>query len=507
VQTASYNVSNFVPNRITIGGATLGVSGVGDVGLSIYNMSLPTIACGIKNVTYCSGGLRIKIDIGLGNFPTSNTPSVTVIPGVSFTSSINLVEFGIFFEVAQSCYKINSIDACSGNIIGVANQGVVKGYWGTISDAKFFDRNYAILYPADVGFVRFAQGTFNLKISLPLLPTVDLPFGIGIGIRANEGSLVGNNTPKTLSAPFPKTLCDGVKIGDFLATAIAACAASAQFDIQLTAPAIPAFVAATVSSVINTITSTIASTALGLVTPLLAPIIDPILSPILSATGTGMGEACVTVYGLGGCCYDVAIEKTVVPAIAPIGTNVVYTLQVKNQFNPTTGTTVKEVLPSGLSYISDDGNGAYSNVTGVWNIGNMAKAATATLRITAKTTQVGIITNMAQVLIGQIETDTTNNKADVCISVPYGLACNRTFTATASSGYTSYQWYKDGVAISGATANTYLINSAGQYNYTVNGNLLNASCPQKTCCPIVFIDNCVCPPTLCLPVSLMKVTN
>ena len=50
---------------------------------------------------------------------------------------------------------------------------------------------------------------------------------------------------------------------------------------------------------------------------------------------------------------------------------------------------------------------------------------------------------------------------------PAGLCPNFTATLTADSGYSVYQWFADGVAISGATSRTYTATKPGVYTYSV----------------------------------------
>ncbi|MCP4123103.1 MAG: DUF11 domain-containing protein, partial [Bacteroidetes bacterium] len=68
-----------------------------------------------------------------------------------------------------------------------------------------------------------------------------------------------------------------------------------------------------------------------------------------------------------------------------------------------TGVTVKDILPSDLSYMSS--TGAYIPGSGLWIIGNIAADSIATILITAKVTSISApITNFAQV-----ETATPND--------------------------------------------------------------------------------------------------
>ena len=95
---------------------------------------------------------------------------------------------------------------------------------------------------------------------------------------------------------------------------------------------------------------------------------------------------------------DLELAKTVDMSDVLVGASVVFTVSVTNQGpDPATGVTVADVLPSGLSYLSDDGGGDFVSATGVWTTGSLAVGATVTLKITASVDQVGTFTNTAEV--------------------------------------------------------------------------------------------------------------
>lgn len=79
---------------------------------------------------------------------------------------------------------------------------------------------------------------------------------------------------------------------------------------------------------------------------------------------------------------DLAVTKTVDDSTPPEGANIIYTLTVVNN-GPDNATNVNltDVLPAGVSYVSDDGS--YNSGTGVWTIGSLNNGSTATLNITA----------------------------------------------------------------------------------------------------------------------------
>ncbi len=96
---------------------------------------------------------------------------------------------------------------------------------------------------------------------------------------------------------------------------------------------------------------------------------------------------------------DLTLTKTVDNGAPAVGANVVFTVTVANaaEFSDATGVVVGDLLPSGYSYLSDDSAGAYDPGTGVWSVGNIPAASSATLNITAKVLGAGDYTNTAEV--------------------------------------------------------------------------------------------------------------
>jgi uncharacterized repeat protein (TIGR01451 family) len=80
---------------------------------------------------------------------------------------------------------------------------------------------------------------------------------------------------------------------------------------------------------------------------------------------------------------------------------VVFTITVTNNDpSEATGIKVTDILPSGLSYVSDDSAGSYDRSTGIWDIGSVSASLennTAILNITATVVQEGAIVNIASI--------------------------------------------------------------------------------------------------------------
>jgi uncharacterized repeat protein (TIGR01451 family) len=109
---------------------------------------------------------------------------------------------------------------------------------------------------------------------------------------------------------------------------------------------------------------------------------------------------------------DLSIVKSVNSTTVVVDSNVVFTVTVSNSGpGNASNVSVKDVLPSGLTYVSDTGAGAYNNVTGMWIVGSLSKSAKATLNITASAVSSGTITNWAEVWTSN-QTDPNSTPGD-----------------------------------------------------------------------------------------------
>ena len=121
---------------------------------------------------------------------------------------------------------------------------------------------------------------------------------------------------------------------------------------------------------------------------------------------------------------DLSVTKSVDNTAPNEGDNIVYTVTVNNAGpDNATGVQVTDVLPTGVTYVSDDSGGTYDSSTGVWNVGDVASGESDTLRITA-TVDAGTggqtITNTARVTSAdQIDLNPDNNSdsADITVQV------------------------------------------------------------------------------------------
>jgi uncharacterized repeat protein (TIGR01451 family) len=129
-----------------------------------------------------------------------------------------------------------------------------------------------------------------------------------------------------------------------------------------------------------------------------------------------------------GTSADLSVSKSVDNAAPFDGGTIIYTITVTNNGpDAASGVSVADTLPAGVTYVSDDGAGAYA--AGVWTIGSLAASSSATLNITATVdlnTDGDSITNTAVVSGAESDPDGANNSATATVVVRINDLCART---------------------------------------------------------------------------------
>lgn len=118
------------------------------------------------------------------------------------------------------------------------------------------------------------------------------------------------------------------------------------------------------------------------------------------------------------CSVDLSITKKIDKPVLKVGQTVVFTLTLKNNGpQSATGVKVKDLLPSGLTYIQVAStvpiNTTYTPTTGIWDLSSItiAKDQTIELKIAATLNTAGvIITNKTEIFFSnQTDIDSTPN--------------------------------------------------------------------------------------------------
>jgi uncharacterized repeat protein (TIGR01451 family) len=132
---------------------------------------------------------------------------------------------------------------------------------------------------------------------------------------------------------------------------------------------------------------------------------------------------------------DLAISASFSNTTPAAGTNVTITLTVTNNGpSNATGVVVNDFLPTGLTYVSDDGGGAYNAGTGLWTVGALANGASATLHIVATAESTEPLENVAEITAGTpLDPNAANNRATAALQAPRSADLQLTFNANVAT--------------------------------------------------------------------------
>ena len=179
-------------------------------------------------------------------------------------------------------------------------------------------------------------------------------------------------------------------------------------------------------------------------------------------------------------------DPTEVPAggFTP-GTSVTYTLALTNEGpSPATGVIAQDKLPSGVTFVSAEGDGTYDAASGKWDLSSevIEKDATRTLRITVTidaSAAGSVVTNTATIeKQDQIGDKTPDNSSSVPLTAGYTIAgklyndADASFSSSDSeapyAGVTVALLKKDGTPVLDKDGNpvTAVTDAAGKYSFS-----------------------------------------
>ena len=134
-----------------------------------------------------------------------------------------------------------------------------------------------------------------------------------------------------------------------------------------------------------------------------------------SVPGDGTGDDYATASASPGAAIDLSLAKTVDNPTPAVGSNVVFTLTLSNApgLSNATGVAVRDQLPAGYSFISDDAASSgttFNPATGIWTVGALASGAAKVLQFTVRVLPVGPYLNAAEVsAAGEPDIDSAPN--------------------------------------------------------------------------------------------------
>ena len=154
--------------------------------------------------------------------------------------------------------------------------------------------------------------------------------------------------------------------------------------------------------------------------------------------GEVMAEASVPLGGLNPTTNDLSVTKTVDKIVANYEELLNYTITAHNNGpDNATNVLVHDILPTGVTWISDDSNGAYNPTTGTWTIPNLPNGTNAILHIlTQITTSTTTITNLVNINNNTYDQNNTNNQANTTVNV--GPTADLSITKTVDNTNPNY---------------------------------------------------------------------
>ncbi len=135
---------------------------------------------------------------------------------------------------------------------------------------------------------------------------------------------------------------------------------------------------------------------------------------------------------------DLGITKTVDKSTANYLDKIRYTITVTNNGpDASNNINITDYLPNSIKWISDDSNGKYNHITGLWTINTLSNGASITLNIIAQIVKSNtVITNTATVNNNTYDPNPTNNQDQTATTV--SAASDLNITKTVNNTHPNY---------------------------------------------------------------------
>lgn len=172
---------------------------------------------------------------------------------------------------------------------------------------------------------------------------------------------------------------------------------------------------------------------------------------------------------------DLGVSVNINNSTPNLGQSFSYTFNITNNGTGTPNNVLTHItLPAGFVISNfSTANGGYDINTGVWNIGTISSGQTFSLTVSGYATIEGIDFAIIKLIFTSLQDNFLfNNTAKVCYATPVSLCQGESYTAYLGKQNTNIQWFKNGIAINNANADSLLITSTGLYSarYTNNCN-------------------------------------
>ena len=177
---------------------------------------------------------------------------------------------------------------------------------------------------------------------------------------------------------------------------------------------------------------------------------------------------------------DLSLTNMVSNASPILGSNITYTLEVKNAATSSrtaTGVTVRAAMPAGVTFVSATGTGSFDNAAGIWTVGSLAPNGTATMNITVTVTASSgaTINSTAEIRTSSVaDPDSTPNNnlsseddyAFVTFTVSGARTAGIAPALVCPAGNTVHDW--DSISwAAGTTSGSYALTGIGTMNFNI----------------------------------------
>ena len=173
---------------------------------------------------------------------------------------------------------------------------------------------------------------------------------------------------------------------------------------------------------------------------------------------------------------ELAVTKSVDKPSVLTGGQAVFTLTVQNTGpNPAANVVLTDLLPTGLTWVSDDSGGKYNRTTGLWTVGAIPVNGTATLKVTVKGTTEGTFLNAVTALTS----DTTYNNTLCTDSAQPSTCPSATLVVYSSDLVMTAKAVPAPVAPGGTSVATLTVTNSGP-SATMTAATVTFTLPQRT---------------------------
>ncbi|MDZ7933892.1 MAG: SdrD B-like domain-containing protein [Emticicia sp.] len=188
---------------------------------------------------------------------------------------------------------------------------------------------------------------------------------------------------------------------------------------------------------------------------------------------------------------DLGVTVSLDNKIPNLGQIVNYTFSITNNGNGTPNNVQTLItLPAGF-IVTNFGttNGGYNINTGIWNVGTLSTGQTFTLTISGYANIEGIDFAVITLINTSLQdTLSFNNTTKICYATPVSICNGEGYIAYLGEQNTNIQWFKNGVQINDANADSLFITTTGAYSASYTN-----TCGELIITPAITVINGVLP--------------